>query len=109
MAFRWAILPLVCFGCGNETRQPWRAALDQGKGVKLGGEIGKLTPPNARTPIPPTSILPNPYVAAPIDPPSKSTIPEAVKNRPIVNDSIDIPPPPKALEGKPKPVVPRGE
>jgi hypothetical protein len=109
VALRWAILPLVCIGCANESRQPWRAALDQGKVVKLGGEVGKLTPPSTTTPTPPSTILPLPDVEAPIKPPPPTMIPKASNLPPVGGDAFDIPPPPKAIEGKAKPVIPRGE
>jgi hypothetical protein len=81
---------LFC-GCERSREQPWRKALDEGKVVRLGGSVGKLTPGADATNAP---LFPAPVVVQP-----STSGPSTAKKAPV--DDLPLPAPPKAVEKKP--------
>jgi hypothetical protein len=85
-----ALTVILCGGCERDREQPWRKALDEGKVIRLGGTIGKLSPTPAPTEAP---LFPPPVVVQP-----SATGAPTVKKVPV--EDLPIPAPPKAVEKK---------
>ena len=85
-----ASIVIFCGGCERDREQPWRKALDEGRVIRLGGEVGKLTPGSEAATAP---LFPPPVVVQP-----SATGAPTVKKVPV--DDLPIPAPPKAVEKK---------
>jgi hypothetical protein len=85
-----ASIAILCGGCERDREQPWRKALDEGKVIRLGGTVGKLSPNPPPTEAP---LFPPPVVVQP------STTSAPVVKKATVDD-LPIPAPPKAAEKK---------
>jgi hypothetical protein len=85
-----AAVVVLCGGCERDREQPWRKALDEGRVIRLGGDVGKLTPGSETTSTP---LFPQPVVVQP----TPGSAP-AVKKADA--DDLPIPRPPKAIEKK---------
>jgi hypothetical protein len=83
-----ALGAVLIAGCAREAEQPWRKALDEGKVVRLGGEIGKLAPQPPSSP-PPVAEQPPPVGTA-----------SSVSEQKRIAESLPIPPPPIAIQKK---------
>jgi hypothetical protein len=93
-----ASVVILFAGCERDREQPWRKALDEGKVVRLGGGVGKLTPSpgdaNVQPVPPPIVVQPAPIVVQPTPTGAAANI-----KKPAADD-LPIPPPPKAAEKK---------
>src|SRR5829696_1720134 len=85
-----AAVLVLSSGCERDREQPWRKALDEGRVIRLGGDVGKLTPRPETTNAP---LFPQPVVVQPM--PGSAP---AVKKADV--DDLPIPPAPKAIEKK---------
>jgi len=85
-----ASIAMFCGGCERDREQPWRKALDEGRVIRLGGEVGKLTPGSEAATAP---LFPPPVVVQP-----SATGAPVVKKANV--EDLPIPAPPKAVEKK---------
>ena len=86
------VTAIVITGCGRESDQPWRKALDEGKVYKLGGGVGPVSP----NPNPAPAVVVTPPVVIQGQPPGLSSSP-----KPKAVDDLPVPAPPTAADKKP--------
>jgi len=88
-----AVAAVLFTGCGRESDQPWRKALDEGRVYKLGGGIGPVSPSPSPNPAPAVVVTPPVIIQAPV-----STAPTTAPAK--TGDDLPVPAPPKAADKK---------